>query len=238
MTRSRKKWVIPHYGAFWGRIREKSGNVEYRQRSEDERAMISVDRRVRKTKKAIQDAYFRLLAQKRSEKITVAEITREADIDRKTFYLHYDSVQDVIREYTEAKTREILKRLTMKSFFTLRFDKEIFAREAISLVSENLSFLKMVAGSPDLDFFWETAQDTSVEVLTEIYARHSSLPIADLRIQVRFFVGGAAAAYRDWLKGSIPCSLEQLSERVTGIAFTGVQSILRGSDEEPSLSSH
>lgn len=194
--------------------------------------MINVDRRVRKTKKAIQDAYFRLLAQKKTEKITVAEITREADIDRKTFYLHYDSVQDVIREYTEAKTREILKRLTMKSFFTLRFDKEIFAKEAISLVSENLSFLKMVAGSPDLDFFWETAQDTSVDVLTEIYARHSSLPMADLRIQVRFFVGGAAAAYRDWLKDRIPCSLEQLSERVTGIAFTGVQSILRSSDEE------
>ncbi len=52
-------------------------------------SMIQTDRRVRKTKKAIQDAYFRLLEKKRTEKITVAEITREADIDRKTFYLHY-----------------------------------------------------------------------------------------------------------------------------------------------------
>lgn len=190
-----------------------------------------MDRRVRKTKKAIQDAYFRLLEQKKTERITVAEITREADIDRKTFYLHYDSVQDVIREWTEAKTREILKRLTMRSFFTLKFDKEIFAKEAISLVSENLSFLKMVAISPDLDFFWDTAQDTAIDVLTEIYARHSKLPMADLRIQVRFFVGGAAAAYRDWLKGKVPCTLDQLSERVSGIAFTGVQSILRSSSE-------
>lgn len=188
--------------------------------------MLTVDRRVRKTKKAIQDAYFRLLEKKKSEKITVAEITREADIDRKTFYLHYGSVEDVIREWTEATTRDILKRLTLKSFFTLKFDKEIFAREAISMVSENLSFLKMVAGSPDLDFFWNTAQDTAVDVLTDIYAGHSKMPIADLRIQVRFFVGGAAAACRDWLKGRIPCTLDQLSNRVSGIAFTGVRSIL------------
>lgn len=189
-------------------------------------AAVSSDRRVRKTRKAIQDAYFRLLSEKKSEKITVAEITREADIDRKTFYLHYDSVQDVIREWTEAKTKDVLKRLTLRSFFTLHFDKEIFAKEAIFMVSENLSFLKMVAGSPDLDFFWDTAQDTAVDVLTEIYARHSSLPMADLRIQVRFFVGGAAAAYRDWLKDKVPCSLQELSERVSGIAFTGVQNIL------------
>ena len=51
--------------------------------------MIQTDRRVRKTKKAIQEAYFKLLEKKKTEKITVAEITREADIDRKTFYLHY-----------------------------------------------------------------------------------------------------------------------------------------------------
>lgn len=192
---------------------------------------MQTDRRVRKTRKAIQDAYFRLLEQKRTGKITVSEITREADIDRKTFYLHYDSVQDVIREFTEAKTREVLKRLTVKSFFTMKFDKKIFAGEAISLVSENLSFLKMVADSPDLDFFWHTAEDTAVDVLTEIYARHSRLPMADLRIQVRFFVGGAAAACRDWLQGRIPCTLPELSDRVSGIAFTGVQSILQSSSE-------
>ena len=192
-----------------------------------------MDRRVQKTRRAIQEAYFRLLSQKRNEKITVSEITREADIDRKTFYLHYDSVQDVIREYTEAKTREVLRRLTIRSFFSLRFDKDIFAKEANSIVSENLDFLRMVAGSQDLDFFWNAAQDTSVDVLTEIYARHSKQPLPSLRIQVRFFVGGASAVYRDWLQGKIPCSLEELSDQVSGIAFSGVQNLLRMAPAAP-----
>ena len=83
------------------------------------------DRRVSKTKRSIQNAYLDLLRQKGTEKITISDIAREADIDRKTFYLHYDSTEDIIREYAEEKTRELLKRLTIKSFFSLSFDRRI-----------------------------------------------------------------------------------------------------------------
>ena len=71
------------------------------------------DRRVLRTKKAIQNAYLDLLKKKGTEKITISDIAREADIDRKTFYLHYDSTEDIIREYAEEKTKELLARLTL-----------------------------------------------------------------------------------------------------------------------------
>ena len=64
------------------------------------------DRRITKTRKSIQNAYLNLLRQKGTEKITISDIAREADIDRKTFYLHYDSTEDIIREYAEEKTRD------------------------------------------------------------------------------------------------------------------------------------
>lgn len=191
-----------------------------------------MDRRVQKTRKAIQNAYLTLLMKKQSEKITVAEITRQADIDRKTFYLHYDSVQDVIREFTEQKTKAVLQQLALRSFFSLHFDRKIFAKEAVALVSENMDFLRVLAESPDLDFFWDTAQDTTVGTLTEIYARHSKLPLSSLRIQVSYFVGGAGAVLKDWLLHRIDCSLEEMADQVSGIAFTGVQAILRTNQEE------
>ena len=77
------------------------------------------DRRITKTRKAIQNAYLNLLKQKGTEKITISDIAREADIDRKTFYLHYDSTEDIIRDYAEEKTKELLARLTIRSFFSL-----------------------------------------------------------------------------------------------------------------------
>ena len=163
-----------------------------------------MDRRVGKTKKAIQAAYFDLLKEKGNEKISVTEIARAADIDRKTFYLHYESTDQIIREFAKAKTKELLLRLTVKSFFLRSFDKEIFAREANAMLGEHLEFAQMLARNPNLNFFWSQVQDTSVEMLVEIYARHSKLPKSDLNIRVTYFVAllclSALASRRDSLQ--------------------------------------
>ena len=188
-----------------------------------------LDRRIVRTRKAIMEAFDKLLAIYRLDKITVSAIAREADIDRKTFYLHYDSTEDIIREYAEEKTRELLARLTIKSFFSLSFDRKIFAREVNSMLAEHLDFCRMIAGNPSLSFFWNEVQNVTVEILSEIYARHSRLPESDLKIQVSFFVAGAMYVYQRWLRDEIPCSMEELGDKVSQIAFTGVQSILRQS---------
>ena len=177
------------------------------------------DRRVLRTKKAIQNAYLDLLKKKGTEKITISDIAREADIDRKTFYLHYDSTEDIIREYAEEKTKELLARLTLKSFFTLSFDKKIFAREANNMLREHLDFCRMVAQNPSLGFFWNEVQDVAVQILSEIYKRHSRLPESDLKIQVSFFVAGAMYVYQRWLRDEIPCSMEEVGDKVSEIAL-------------------
>ena len=187
------------------------------------------DLRYRRTEAAILQAFDELLKGLDSKKITVSALAREADIDRKTFYLHYNSTEDIIREYAEEKTRELLARLTIKSFFSLSFDRKIFAKEVNSMLAEHLDFCKMVAGNPSLSFFWNEVQNVTVEILSEIYARHSKLPESDLRIQVSFFVAGAMYVYQRWLRDEIPCSMEELGDKVSQIAFTGVQSILRQS---------
>lgn len=53
------------------------------------------DRRGRKTKEAIRAAFLALLEEKSINKITVAEVSRMADLGRGTFYLHYRDVYDL-----------------------------------------------------------------------------------------------------------------------------------------------
>jgi len=55
---------------------------------------VAEDRRIRKTKQAIKETLIELLQQTPIDKITVTELTRQADISRKTFYLHYPSVYE------------------------------------------------------------------------------------------------------------------------------------------------
>ena len=55
----------------------------------------SEDRRVRKSKKALEEALIRLLAKKTITEITVTELTEEADIHRGTFYNHDKDTMDL-----------------------------------------------------------------------------------------------------------------------------------------------
>ena len=56
------------------------------------------DRRVKKTKKAIQDALMTLMDKKNISDITIIELTKEADVNRKTFYNHYSDIYQVMDE--------------------------------------------------------------------------------------------------------------------------------------------
>lgn len=65
-----------------------------------------MDRRKRKTRSLIINTLYKLLEQQSFDKITVKQITEYADINRGTFYLHYqdkyDLLEKMIHEYTQS----------------------------------------------------------------------------------------------------------------------------------------
>ena len=64
-------------------------------------AQPKLDRRIVRTRKAINTALDKLLSENDVSKITVSAIAREADIDRKTFYLHYPSIDSLLTHRAE-----------------------------------------------------------------------------------------------------------------------------------------
>jgi AcrR family transcriptional regulator len=56
------------------------------------------DRRVRRTRKALQDALIALMTEKGYEAVTVRDIIDRADVGRSTFYTHYTDKDDVLRD--------------------------------------------------------------------------------------------------------------------------------------------
>lgn len=58
---------------------------------------MAEDRRVRKTKKAIQDVFCEMTKEKRLNEITVKELCAKADINKSTFYLHYRDIYDLAK---------------------------------------------------------------------------------------------------------------------------------------------
>ena len=57
-----------------------------------------MDKRVERTKGTIRRTLLSLMGERPVERITTTELCREAHINRNTFYAHYGSPEDVLRE--------------------------------------------------------------------------------------------------------------------------------------------
>ena len=56
------------------------------------------DLRVIRTRKAIHDTFYEMIAKMDYEDITIKELTQRAMINRNTFYLHYESIDALMQE--------------------------------------------------------------------------------------------------------------------------------------------
>lgn len=88
----------------------------------------ATDRRVLRTKKNIRQTFLQLLSEKSLTQLTVKELSEQADINRKTFYMYYSNIEEILSELED----ELVQKLV------LVFEKELFDRE----VFDSYSFFK------------------------------------------------------------------------------------------------
>ncbi|MCB0028887.1 MAG: helix-turn-helix transcriptional regulator, partial [Anaerolineales bacterium] len=66
------------------------------------------DRRQRRSRRRLREAMLALLVAKGYENITIAELAEQADLNRATFYLHYDSKEQLLVDSLEAQFDELV----------------------------------------------------------------------------------------------------------------------------------
>ncbi len=98
-----------------------------------------------RTKKAICDALKDLLQEKPFSKITVSELIRKCNINRKTFYYHFEDIYGLLRWMLEQETFEVVKN------FDLLVDYQDAFIYVIDYVKENSYVLNCIYDSVGRD---------------------------------------------------------------------------------------
>ena len=77
--------------------------------------MKKMDRRVRRTRRQLNEAMLSLVVEKNYESITIQDITETADLNRATFYLHYGSKDELLVESLTAHFDELVARMNAET---------------------------------------------------------------------------------------------------------------------------
>lgn len=109
------------------------------------------DRRAIKTKKAIKFALAMLIEEKGFNEISITDLTNKADINRGTFYLHYQDKFDLLEQYENELLNEFqtqIKKVTTINLkgITLSSEPLEFMVHTFYYFKENAQFLKALLG--------------------------------------------------------------------------------------------
>lgn len=182
---------------------------------------MAQDRRVTRTKNALTRALFELLAEKEFEKVTVTELTRRADVDRKTFYLHYQSVGDILEEfYAEHMSR--LQGALERGPDRLGLDIPGFFRTLNAILAEDLELYQSLARGPACDFFRVRLGDALKGRVLSALGQATGWGRVELEVYAEFLAAGILAVYLGWLAGEVPGDQDTLARLTSQIILRGL----------------
>lgn len=154
---------------------------------------MRVDRRSLRTESAIKQALMTLLMDKELTKITVTAIAKEANIERKTFYLHYDSVDAVVSEIEQDLQSQLTDSLNKQAPLTAQG----LVKALSQLMVKNQTFYQHVLNTSPNIFLNDDFQLILQRALEHSFLRSSGKAA---HYQAIFLSSGIVAAYRNYLQ--------------------------------------
>lgn len=163
-----------------------------------------------KTKNIIRSTFAELIKEKEElNKITVSELVKRADINRGTFYNHYDSIYDVAEEF-EAEIIDVLFQ-NNKSLNSLE-DVFFYLDEVISYLKKNEDLYRLLLSSKAPLIFLEKL---NFSILDKLYNSLNSNPkfnnSPSLKFNIAFFTDGIVNQVLKFFNGSSDYSLDEIS---------------------------
>ena len=187
-----------------------------------------IDRRVRKSKEAIRTALVKLLKHKNIEDITVTEIAKEADVNRKTFYNNYENIYQVIEEIENdivISFTDLLSKINLDEM--LKQPLKIFEM-LTNIIQKDFEFYSNLVQAQRFGEFNLILKIT--ETLKE--SVKANLPKElfkdkfTMEFSIDYMITGMMEGYTEWLQNPKEISLEKLTSTMSTIMFSGLNGVL------------
>ncbi len=157
----------------------------------------SKDRRFQKNKRELRRAFIDLCIEQGYQKISISSLAERADLNRMTFYSHYDAIEDVFQEFVDDMTTEIARRIKEEKEFTI----DGFIAILNSVMFREIEFFRYVARTNSRADFKTAFKDAIRQLIQIDLKKNPSLTKQQQLILCDLDAVCIAYSYLDWLAG-------------------------------------
>lgn len=192
-------------------------------RLSQEVTMSKIDRRIVKTKDSIRKAFLRLIQSKEFPKITITELADAANIDRKTFYLHYSSTADILKEFETELAGKVM--LLLKGH--KNFDMNFFFKGLNQIMIEDIGLYRRISETTSYAFLQTECKDILKKTIKESFYNKAGMTVQKFNVYAEYIASGIIGIYTDWLRSGSGMSLEELTDTAKDAVLGGWGQILK-----------
>ena len=186
--------------------------------------MKKEDLRVTKTKQSIKNSFIELVKKKGYNKVSVTDIVSKANINRNTFYLHYEDKEDLIKKLLDDSSHRIESMLGYAEFLkytTFSTINEAQIRWGLRIIlltmKEDVDLFKTVLNDFSLQGYFDEVLETikqSVAVLLDVHNVTSNLVF-------EYTMSGKFGLVKQWIKNP-EISNAEASKILAQLSYAGL----------------
>ncbi len=188
-----------------------------------------MDLRIQRTKKAIMDAFLKLLKKKSFSEITITDITTEAMVARPTFYLHYKSKDEVLAEYLDEIFAQYLQEIhpVMDDV-----DQYALATALFRQVKEHANYLSSLLEESTAVIIQEKLHQYIQEVFKLLLKAKLGTEAAQVAKRTNEYIvaaiaGMVYAVIRQWMEDGMQETPERMGKLLRSISQPGILNVLK-----------
>ena len=184
---------------------------------------ITIDRRVLRTKKNIRQGFLSLLSNKSLTHITVKELSDLADINRKTFYMYYSNIEDILAELEDELVQKLILVFEKELFEKETFDSYSFFENLNRTIQEDMELYRILNHSDLLPHLIQRAKNALIEVFFRKYNISADSDNERYILYAEYAASGILSMYTKWFSSDSKMNLEELTKTAAEITLYGFQ---------------
>lgn len=180
-----------------------------------------------RSRENIRKAYVELIHEKGTINITVKELVERADVNRSTFYAHYQDIYAVLEEIENEIVQKMLTFLDASEHTELLYNPLPFLMRIGAELERNREFYRLlIETSGSVAFIQKLKGVFLKQMLTDKKAFSQVKRQREFLVCMNLLAGGGADLLCDWVTGKIDVPMKELASIVNEIAMNAMRQFI------------